>query len=66
MPAAQHSRAAPTWVICTVAVRTRDGPERLDQVYRRLIDNTPDDQSQPAPAPQAGPAGAACTPKPRR
>jgi hypothetical protein len=29
--------ANPDWVIRSVAVRTRDGPERLDQAYRRLV-----------------------------
>ena len=31
---------APVWMIRSVALRTRDGPERLDQAYRRLL--TPD------------------------
>jgi hypothetical protein len=40
MPA-RHADAAPAWVIRSVAVRTRDGPERLDQAYRRLTNDTP-------------------------
>ena len=41
MSTRQHPTAAPTWTIRSVSVRTRDGPERLDQVYRRLLSNTP-------------------------
>jgi hypothetical protein len=41
MSTRQHTPAAPTWTIRSVSVRTRDGPERLDQVYRRLLSNTP-------------------------
>jgi hypothetical protein len=42
MPYAQHSPAATRWTIHSVVVRTRDGPERLEQVYRRLLlDNPP-------------------------
>ena len=41
MSTRQHPAAAPTWTIRSVSVRTRDGPERLDQVYRRLLSNTP-------------------------
>src|SRR5918997_4153978 len=48
MPAGRHADAAPAWVIRSVAVRTRDGPERLDQVYRRLTDNTPRDDAPTA------------------
>src|SRR3712207_6529957 len=32
---------AATWRIHSVPVRTRDGPERLDQVYRRLLGPSP-------------------------
>jgi hypothetical protein len=35
--------AAPTWAIRSIPVRTRDGPERLDQAYRRLLNDTPPD-----------------------
>jgi hypothetical protein len=41
MSTSQRPTAAPTWTIRSVSVRTRDGPERLDQVYRRLLSNTP-------------------------
>ena len=41
MPTARHADAAPAWVIRSIAVRTRDGPERLDQAYRRLTNDTP-------------------------
>ena len=41
MSTRQHPTAAPTWTIRSVSVRTRDGPERLDQVYRRLLSNIP-------------------------
>ncbi len=47
MSAGQHCPPASAWTIRSVAVRSRDGPERLDQVYRRLIDGIPhDDQLQ--------------------
>ncbi len=48
MPHGQHSSEAPAWTIRSVAVRTRDGPDRLEQVYRRLL--LPDHPSQTAPA----------------
>jgi hypothetical protein len=53
MPTDRHADAAPAWVIRSVAVRTRDGPERLDQAYRRLTDDTPrqDAPSEPGPVP---------------
>jgi hypothetical protein len=46
MPFGQCPSAAPIWTIRSVPVRTRDGPERLDQAYRRLLSNVP---SQPPP-----------------
>jgi hypothetical protein len=27
----------PSWAVRSVSLRTRDGPARLDQVYRRLL-----------------------------
>jgi hypothetical protein len=48
--------AAPIWAIRSIPVRTRDGPERLDQAYRRLLDDTPPD----------GPPGPSTTPAPGR
>jgi hypothetical protein len=47
MPADRLPDAVPTWVIRSVAVRTRDGPARLDQAYRRLMDSTP--RGEPPP-----------------
>ncbi len=48
----------PVWTIRFVALRTRNGPERLDQAYRRLLSlNPPDkqlaepDMSSAAPVP---------------
>src|SRR3954454_20529802 len=32
---------AQSWTICSVFVRTRDGPDRLDQTYRRLCHDGP-------------------------
>jgi hypothetical protein len=52
MPTGQRSAAASPWVIRSVAVRTRDGPERLDQAYRRLIGDAERKQLPPAPGPQ--------------
>jgi hypothetical protein len=48
--------AAPIWAIRSIPVRTRDGPERLDQAYRRLLNDTPPD----------GPPGPSTTPAPGR
>ena len=41
MPNRPHAGAAATWKIHSVSLRTRDGPERLDQAYRRLLDICP-------------------------
>ena len=41
MPNRPHAGAAATWKIHSVPLRTRNGPERLDQVYRRLLDSPP-------------------------
>jgi hypothetical protein len=35
---------APTWTIRSIPIRTRDGPERLDQAYRRLFSDTSPDR----------------------
>jgi hypothetical protein len=32
-----RQRSAPVWKIRSVAVRSRDGPQRVAQVYRRLL-----------------------------
>ena len=37
MPTYPRLRVAASWTVCSVPVRTRDGAERLDQVYRRLL-----------------------------
>jgi DNA invertase Pin-like site-specific DNA recombinase len=36
MSHARRSAAAQGWTICSVFVRTRDGPDQLDQTYSRL------------------------------
>jgi hypothetical protein len=33
------ARAETGWTVRSVPIRTRDGAERLDQAYRRLLDN---------------------------
>ena len=40
---------APAWTIRSVALRTRDGPERLDQAYRRLLNPAPSDKQPTGP-----------------
>ena len=40
MAVGRRPEVAPAWTIRSVALRTRDGPDRLDQAYRRLL--TPD------------------------
>jgi hypothetical protein len=32
-----RQRSAPVWTIRSVAVRSRDGPQRVAQAYRRLL-----------------------------
>jgi hypothetical protein len=49
MPSAQRPSAAPTWRIRLVSIRTRDGPERLDQAYRRLLTHPPPDNALASP-----------------
>jgi hypothetical protein len=41
MPSGQRPSAAPIWTIRSVSVRTRDGSERLDHAYRRLLSLVP-------------------------
>ncbi len=48
MPSIQRPAAAPAWTIRSVPLRTRGGPERLNQAYRRLLEPTP-------PQPPSGP-----------
>jgi hypothetical protein len=53
MPDCQHPRAGSAWLVRSVSVRTRDGTERLDQVYRRLLqDGPPAATPQPQPRPE--------------
>jgi len=52
--------AAPTWSIRSIPVRTRDGPARLDQAYRRLLSDAPHH------GPPAGPPDPSATPAPGR
>jgi hypothetical protein len=53
-------------MIRSVAIRTRDGPERLDQAYRRLMGDTSRDEPPPVPDRLPGRAGADRDPEPRR
>jgi hypothetical protein len=63
----RHSPDAnPAWVIRSVTVRTRDGPERLDQAYRRLVGSPSRDNPPPAPGCMPKRAGVAHTPEPRK
>lgn len=56
MANSQRREAAPTWTIRSVALRTRDGPERLDQAYRRLLTAERPDTQPPGPdMPSAAP-----------
>jgi hypothetical protein len=43
MACGPHKVQAPAWMIRSVALRTRDGPARLDQAYRRLLSGRPPD-----------------------
>jgi hypothetical protein len=61
MPAGQRLPTAAAWTIHSTAVRTRDGPERLDQAYRRLVSDT--SRHEPPPAPDR-PLGRACAASP--
>ena len=40
MPKPNRVEAGRAWTIRSVPIRTRDGPERLDQAYRRLLSHT--------------------------
>lgn len=46
-------RPAPVWTIRLVAIRSRDGPSRVAQVYRRLL--------TPAACKEGGPAADAAS-----
>src|SRR3954454_21259159 len=52
MPNRPPARAA-SWVLHSVPVRARDGAERLDQAYRRLLDDPP--PPPPTPQPEVSP-----------
>jgi len=41
MPTRPRPQVTARWTIRSVPVRTRDGAERLDQVYRRLLNDAP-------------------------
>ena len=62
MPVDQPPSTAAVWTIRSTAVRTRDGPERLDQVYRRLISHTSCHEPPPAPDRPLGRTRAASPP----
>ncbi len=49
MPNRSFTGAAATWRIHSVSIRSRDGLERLDQVYRRLLETSPSALSLPQP-----------------
>jgi hypothetical protein len=47
MASGRRPEVASVWKIRSVTLRTRDGPERLEQAYRRLLAPAPPD-TQPA------------------
>jgi hypothetical protein len=51
MPEGQRPTVATTWTIRSISVRTRDGPERLEQVYRRLLEDPQEPARRDAPPP---------------
>ena len=59
-------KVAPAWTIRSVALRTRDGPERLDQAYRRLLSPEPPDKQPAAPDTPASATASDPIHKPRR
>jgi hypothetical protein len=61
MATAPRLMAAPTWAIRSIPVRSRDGPERLDQAYRRLLSDAPCDRP-----PADGPRSPSTMPAPSR
>jgi hypothetical protein len=66
MPSGPRLVVAPTWAIRSVTVRTRDGAERLDQVYRRLIADSPRAPPPLAPPMRRDVVGAATPSNSRR
>jgi hypothetical protein len=55
MPEGQRPTVPRTWTIRSISVRTRDGPERLEQVYRRLLEDPQEPARRDAPPPTALP-----------
>lgn len=47
MPTARHPAKTQVWTIQSIYVRTRDGPDRLAQAYRALLDMTPPEALPP-------------------
>jgi hypothetical protein len=61
MPNRPPARAGTAWTIRSVPTRSRDGAERLDRAYRRLLDDppplsTPQPEVSPPCAPPSTPA----------
>ena len=57
MAVGRRPKVALAWTIRSVALRTRDGPDRLDQAYRRLLTPYPPDEQAAGPdMPAAVPA----------
>ena len=55
MPEGQRPAVLRIWTLCSRSVRTRDGPERLEQVYRRLLEDPQEPARRDAPPPTALP-----------
>ena len=51
MPESLRPTVPRTWTIRSISVRTRDGPERLEQVYRRLLEDPQEPARRDAPPP---------------
>ena len=58
MPHARRPPPARSWSVHSVFVRTRDGPDRLDLAYRRLLNAAPAGHVQMLPPAFATAAGA--------
>ena len=55
MPESLRPAVPRTWTIHSISVRTRDGPERLEQVYRRLLEDPQEPARRDAPPPPTAP-----------
>jgi len=66
MVTSQHSKMASSWTICSVALRARDGPERLDQAYRRLLTFEPSDTRPTGPDTSSSAPAPGCVLHPRK